>query len=53
MDRSGATTAVRVWSQPLSVDDATTPSGKRFRLINLPFYLVGQLDAVLENFAEK
>ena len=41
--------AVRVWSQPLSIDEVSTPNGKKFRLINLPFYYVGVIDKVLKN----
>jgi hypothetical protein len=40
--------AVRVWSQPLSVDEVTTHEGKTFKLINLPFYYVGVLEKVLD-----
>jgi hypothetical protein len=40
--------AVRIWSQPLSVDEVTTHEGKMFRLINLPFYYVGILEKVLD-----
>lgn len=39
--------AVRVWSQPLSVDLVRTQAGKEFRLINVPFYYVCVLDKVL------
>ena len=44
--------AVRVWSGPLSIQDLETPlpEKKPFRLVNLPFYYVGQLDKVLEKF---
>jgi len=40
--------AVRVWSQPFSVDKVTTQQGKNFKLINLPFYYVGVLDKILK-----
>lgn len=50
MDRSPVDIGIRVWSQPLSVDKVSTMNGKEFTLINLPFYLVGQLDEVLDNF---
>lgn len=51
---NGQVVAVRVWSGPLSIQDIETPAPdkKPFRLINLPFYYVGQLDKVLhENSA--
>jgi predicted AAA+ superfamily ATPase len=51
MDEAHHEIAVRVWSQPYSVDEVTTQKGKKFRLINLPFYSVGLLEKVLsENF---
>ena len=43
--------AVRVWSQPLSVDVVKTPKGKEFRLINVPFYYVCLLEKVLDKFS--
>ena len=39
--------AVRVWPGMFSVDNLATPSGRPFRLVNLPLYYVGQLDKVL------
>jgi len=39
--------AVRVWSQPFSIDEVTTPNGKKFKLLNLPFYYVGGLKEIL------
>ncbi|MEI7503877.1 MAG: AAA family ATPase [Paludibacter sp.] len=43
--------AVRVWSQPLSVDVVKTPMGKEFKLINVPFYYVCILEKVLEKYS--
>ena len=42
-------TAVRFWSGPYSVQDVTTPApnNRPYRLINIPFYYVGQLPAIL------
>jgi predicted AAA+ superfamily ATPase len=48
MDSAPHNLAVRVWSNPFSVDDVSTPNGKKFKLINLPFYYVGVLNKVLE-----
>ena len=44
-------TAIRVWSGQFSVQNLTTPApyNKAFRLINLPFYYVGQMDRILES----
>lgn len=47
MERSLQTVAVRVWAQPYSVDEIKTVNGKEFRLLNIPFYLVGKLDVIL------
>ena len=43
--------AVRVWSGGFFIQDLHTPApeNKQFKLINLPFYYVGQLDRVLEH----
>jgi predicted AAA+ superfamily ATPase len=51
MDENPHSIAVRVWSQPFSVDEVTTQKGKKFRLINVPFYYVGVLEMVLEKYA--
>jgi hypothetical protein len=39
--------AVRIWSKPLEINDLTTKSGKPFKLINMPFYYVSEIDKVL------
>lgn len=40
--------AVRVYAGKYQVDEATTVGGKKFKLINLPFYLVGEIDKTLK-----
>jgi len=40
--------AVRVWSKPFSIDEVITPSGKKIKLINLPFYYIGILNKILD-----
>jgi predicted AAA+ superfamily ATPase len=48
IDLSSTDVAVRVWSGPLSIDDMqTTIKKKKFRLINLPFYLVGDMERIV------
>lgn len=47
MDKAPHDIAVRVWTGKFSVDTVRTPSGKDFRLVNIPFYYVGQLDKIL------
>ncbi|HPS72131.1 MAG TPA: AAA family ATPase [Bacteroidales bacterium] len=41
------TIAIRIWSEPFSVDEIKTPNGKHFKLINIPFYLVGFIPNIL------
>ena len=53
IDNSPADIAVRVWSNPFSVDNLTTTNGKQFRLINLPFYLIWRIDSILQSLIEK
>ena len=51
MDESPVNVAVRVWSGPFSVDDVvTTNKRKPFRLINLPFYQVGNLEVIVRKY---
>jgi len=45
--------AVRIYSGKLNIEDSKTVEGKKFKLINLPFYLVGQIEQVLESFIQK
>ena len=48
MENAPHAIAVRVWSKPFSVDEVATPNGKKFKLVNIPFYYVGVLNKVLE-----
>lgn len=48
MEKAPHDIAIRVWSQPYSVDEVTTRNGKRFRLLNVPFYYVCQIERILE-----
>ncbi len=52
MDKVNHDMAVRVWSQPFSVDNVITHQGKHFRLINLPFYYLSELPAILDKLAK-
>lgn len=49
MDTAPHDWAVRFYSGKLSVENATTLSGKKFKLINLPLYMSGKLDIILGN----
>ena len=42
--------AVRFYAGPLHITEATTHSGKKFQLLNLPYYLVSQIDKYLAWF---
>ncbi len=44
--------AVRIWSEPYSVNELTTSTGRAFRLINLPFYLIGFLPDIIGKYIE-
>lgn len=48
MDMSNENIAVRVWSKPFSIDQVKTSKGKTFSLINLPFYMIGQISRILD-----
>lgn len=50
MEQANHDLAIRVWSNPLSVDRVQTTSGKEFRLLNIPFYQVGQIPRLLEMY---
>ena len=47
MDRTPHDIAIRVWTEKFSIDNVKTPQGKAFRLINIPFYYVGQIDKII------
>jgi len=51
MGETNHSIGIRIWSGKLSVDDVKTISGKTFRLINLPFYMMAGLKAVLAKYA--
>lgn len=53
MDSSGVNIAIRIWSKPYSVDKVKTIHGMEFTLINLPFYLIGNLRSVLDAVVEE
>lgn len=40
--------AIRIWPGEYSIDEITSPTGHTFKLINLPFYYVGQIDKILD-----
>jgi len=52
MEEVAHNTAVRIWSEPFSIDEITTPNGKKIKLLNVPFYYVGQLKEILNENAK-
>ncbi len=48
IDRSKTNFAIRLWSGKKSVDQALTLSGKRFTLLNLPFYMISRIHKEIE-----
>jgi len=47
MENSTAEIAVRIWSQPFSVDEIILSNNKKYRLYNVPFYYAGQLKKLI------
>ena len=47
MEESKGDLAVRFWNNPLTKDTIELPSGKKYTLINVPFYYAGILDKLL------
>jgi predicted AAA+ superfamily ATPase len=48
MDEAPHNIAVRVWSEPFSIDEIKTPNEKKIKLINLPFYYIGEIKNILK-----
>lgn len=47
MDASPHKIAVRFYAGEVSITKATTPEGKQFNLLNLPYYTVSQIEKYL------
>ena len=47
MENTNHNIAVRIWSQPFSIDKITTIDGKEFTPFNLPFYYVEVIEEFL------
>ncbi|HXK50310.1 MAG TPA: AAA family ATPase [Clostridiales bacterium] len=50
MDESNSEFAVRLCRNMMNFERVTTPSGKTFTLINLPYYLAGSLEKIVGKF---
>lgn len=49
MDKTPHDIAIRVWTERFSIDNVKTQNGKSFRLVNIPFYYVGQIDKIIKS----
>ena len=45
--------ALRFYAGEISINEAITPGGKKYRLLNLPYYLVSQTDRYLQWFQQQ
>ena len=50
MDKAPHTMAIRFYAGDLHITDCITSSGKKFHLLNLPYFLVSQLENYLKWF---
>jgi hypothetical protein len=50
MDMAPHSMAIRFYAGEMSITEASTPSGKAYRLLNLPYYLVSQTEKYLQWF---
>ncbi|HZY36016.1 MAG TPA: hypothetical protein VFE53_05170 [Mucilaginibacter sp.] len=48
MDTALHDIAIRFYAGPINTTRASTPGGKTYRLLNLPYYLVSQTDNYLQ-----
>ncbi|MBC8320156.1 MAG: ATP-binding protein [Bacteroidetes bacterium] len=48
VDEAPHSWAVRIYTGKYKIEDIATIKGKKFKLINLPYYLVGQIDKILK-----
>jgi hypothetical protein len=48
MDESSVDVGIRFWTSKFSIDEVKTTGGKKFKLINLPLYMIAALPSILE-----
>ncbi len=53
MDRTNHHYAVRLYANKLSIDDVLTSKGKHYKLLNLPYFLISEIDRYLEWFVKE
>lgn len=52
MDLSPHSIAVRIWSKPMRIDDAQTTTGKKFKLLSVPFYYISKLGTIIRGLKD-
>ena len=50
MEKTNHPYAVRLFGNKISIDEQELPSGKKYHLLNLPYYLTGQIEKYLDWF---
>jgi predicted AAA+ superfamily ATPase len=50
MDQAPHQLAIRIWNQPFAESEIQTATGKKFMLLNVPYYLVSQLNRIIEKY---
>ena len=50
MENSRHPYAIRVYSGKIRIDQIQLPSGKKYHLYSIPYYLLSRLDEVIERF---
>ena len=53
MDRAPHPYAIRLYAGTLQIDEVKTISGTPFKLLNLPYYLAGEIDAYIDWFVSE
>ncbi len=50
MDKAPHKLAIRIWNQPFSESEIQTTAGKKFLLLNIPFYHSSQLNQIIDYY---
>jgi hypothetical protein len=53
MDLAPHQMALRFYAGEISITEASTPDGKKYKLLNLPYYLVSQTEHYLQWFQQQ
>jgi len=53
MDRAPHNYAVRLYAGPLQITETVSPEGKTFKLLDLPYFLGGQINGYIRWFSER